>query len=134
MALAQGQVTGVYSCGEHYLSKESAVPRYLLQLAYTTDAWGAQVKNPQDRVEIVRPLLERLGGSFESVYFGFGEYDIVAIMDMPDNVSAAAMSMVVSAGGAAKAIKTTPLMTVEEGIQAMRKAGEAAATYRAPGA
>jgi hypothetical protein len=53
---------------------------------------------------------------------------------MPDNVSAAAMSMVVSAGGAAKAIKTTPLMTVEEGLQAMRKAGEAAVTYRVPGA
>src|SRR5712692_8730062 len=92
VALAQGRATGVYShAGNNICPRESAVPRYLLQLAYTTDAWGAQVKNPQDRVEIVRPLMERLGGSFESVYFGFGEYDVVAIMDMPDNVSAAAV-------------------------------------------
>ena len=49
---------------------------------------------------------------------------IVGIMDLPDNVIAAAMSMVVSAGGAVKASKTTPLMTINEGLQAMRKGGD----------
>jgi uncharacterized protein with GYD domain len=91
-------------------------------LSYTPEAWGAQLKSPQIRVEIVRSLMDRLGGSFETVYMAFGEYDIVGIMDLPDNVSAAAMSMVVSAGGAVKAIETTLLMTIEEGLQAMRKA------------
>jgi hypothetical protein len=55
-------------------------------------------------------------------------------MDLPDNVSAAAMSMVVSAGGSVKAVKTTPLMTVDEGIAAMRKGGSVAASYRPPSA
>jgi uncharacterized protein with GYD domain len=60
----------------------------------------------------------------------FGEYDIILVVDMPDNVSAAAISIAAAAGGAVKAIKTTPLMTMEEGIEAMRKG--AAAGYRAP--
>jgi uncharacterized protein with GYD domain len=108
------------------------VPRYLLQVAYTPEAWAAQLKSPQNRLEMVSPLLQRLGGRFESAYLAFGEYDIVAVMELPDNVSAAAASIVVSAGGAVKAIKTTPLMTVEEGVQAMRKGADAASTYRPP--
>lgn len=105
---------------------------YLVQVAYTPEAWAAQIKNPQNRVEAVRPLLERLGARFETTYLAFGDYDIMFIMEAPDNVSAAAISLAVSAGGACKAYKTTPLMTVEEGIEAMRKAGQAAAAYRPP--
>jgi uncharacterized protein with GYD domain len=108
------------------------MPRYLLQVAYTPEAWAAQLKKPQNRVEIVSELMQRLGGRFESAYYAFGEYDVVAIMDVPDNVSAAAVSLVVSAGGSIKAIKTTPLMSIEEGMQAMRKGGEVAASYRPP--
>ena len=108
--------------------------RYLFQLAYTPDAWAAQLKNPQNRVEIVSKLLQQLGGRFESTYFAFGEYDIVFIAEMPDNVSAAALSMVVSAGGAVKALKTTPLMAIEEGLEAMNKARQAVPAYQPPDA
>src|SRR6478609_302896 len=97
------------------------MPRYLIQATYTPEAWAAQLKSPQNRAEIVSELLRPPGGSFESVYLAFGEYDIVAIMDLPDNVTAAAVSMVVSAGGSVKAVKTTPLLTLDEAIQAMRK-------------
>lgn len=107
---------------------------YLVQVAYTPEAWAAQVKNPADRVKAVAPLLEALGARFESTYLSFGEYDIVFFMEAPDNVSAAAVSMAVTAGGAVSAYKTTPLMTVEEGIEAMQKAGQAASSYRPPGA
>ena len=105
--------------------------RYLFQASYTPEAWAAQVKNPQNRVEAVRPVVESLGGKFESVYYAFGEYDVVVILDMPDNVSAAALSLALNAGGALKATKTTPLMAVEEGMEAMRKAG--GVSYRPPG-
>jgi uncharacterized protein with GYD domain len=107
---------------------------YLCQLAYTNEAWAAQIKNPADRVKVVAPFLERLGARFEAAYLSFGEYDIVFIMEAPDNVSAAAVSLAITAGGAVKAYKTTPLMTPDEGIEAMRKAGGAASTYRPPGA
>ena len=105
---------------------------YLLQVAYTPEAWASQLKNPQNRVEVVRPLLERLGGRFESVYFAFGDDDVVAFVEAPDNVSAAAISLAITAGGACKAVKITPLMSVEDGIQAMRKAQEASSQYRPP--
>jgi len=104
--------------------------RCLFQAAYTSEAWAALVKNPQNRVEAVRPAIEGLGGYIESAYFAFGEYDVVMIAEMPDNVGAAALSLAASAGGAVKTIKTTPLMTVEEGIEAMRKA--ATSGYRPP--
>jgi uncharacterized protein with GYD domain len=103
---------------------------YLVQAAYTTEAWAAMVKDPQNREEVIRPVIERLGGSLVGTWFAFGEYDVVSIIQMPDNVSAAALSLAASAGGAAKAIKTTPLMTIAEGITAMRQA--AAAGYRPP--
>jgi len=107
------------------------MPYYLLQVAYTPDAWAAQLKNPQNRVEAIRPAVDRLGGKIECAYLAFGEYDVVVVLDMPDNVSAAAFSIAASAGGAVKAAKTTALMTMEEGIEAMRKAGTAG--YRPPG-
>jgi uncharacterized protein with GYD domain len=61
----------------------------------------------------------------------FGEYDIVAILRLPDNVSAAAFSLAAAAGGAVKALTTTPLLSVEDGMAAMKMAGEVG--YRAPG-
>jgi uncharacterized protein with GYD domain len=104
---------------------------YLVQVAYTNEAWGAQLNNPLDRREVVGPVIERLGGYIESAYYAFGDYDVVLIIEMPDDVSAAAFSLAVSAGGAVKAIRTTPLLTIEEGIEAMKKA--AGAGYRPPG-
>ena len=103
---------------------------YLLQVAYTPEAWASLTKNPQDRIEAVRPAVERLGGKIQGAWFAFGEYDIVAVFEMPDNVSAAAISIAFSAGGAVKSVKTTPLMTVAEGIEAMKKAGGTG--YRPP--
>jgi uncharacterized protein with GYD domain len=108
------------------------VPYYLVQAAYTPEAWAAQLRNPQDRTELLRPLIERLGGKLETAFFAFGEYDIIAIGEYPDNVSAAAFSLVAASGGAIKALKTTPLMTIEEGLNAMRKGQEVASLYQAP--
>jgi uncharacterized protein with GYD domain len=105
--------------------------QYLVQVAYTPDAWAAMVKNPQDRIELVRPVVERLGGKMDEGFLSFGEYDVVAICQLPDNVSAAAFSMAAAAGGAVKAFKTTPLMTMAEAVKAMKKAGKA--SYQPPG-
>ena len=103
---------------------------YLVQAAYTSEAAAALVKSPQDRLEALRPVVERLGGKLPAMYMAFGEYDVVGIAEMPDNVSAAAFSMAVAAGGSVRAMKTTPLMTIQEGIEAFRKAGQAG--YRPP--
>ncbi len=95
---------------------------YLFQTAYTAEAWASLVQNPRNRLEAVRSVVEGLGGSMENAWTAFGEYDVVSILQMPDNVSVAAFSMAVAAGGAVKSIKTTPLMSMEEGVEAMKKA------------
>ena len=97
--------------------------KYLLQVSYTSDAWAAMVKNPQNRLAAVTPIFEKLGGTIESFYYAFGDYDLIGIMEMPENVSAAALSLTVTAGGGVKSIKTTPLMAVEEAVEAMKRAG-----------
>jgi uncharacterized protein with GYD domain len=103
---------------------------YLVQAAYTAEAWAAMVQDPQNRAEVIRPVIDRLGGSLVGTWLAFGEYDVVAILQLPDPVSAAALSLAASAGGAVRALKTTPLLTMEEGMAAMRQA--AGAGYRPP--
>ena len=103
---------------------------YMLQAAYTPQAWAALLKNPHDRVQALKPVLDKLGGKVESSYFAFGDYDVVAIAQMPSNADMAAFSMAAAAGGAVKSLKTTPLLTTAEGLDAMRKA--AASGYTPP--
>jgi uncharacterized protein with GYD domain len=104
------------------------MPRYLLQVAYTSDGWGTLVKNPHDRIKAIAPAVEGHKGKVIDGYYCFGEYDLMAIVEMPNNVSAAAFAIAAAAGGAVKAIKTTPLMSTTEGVQAMRQA--ASSKYR----
>ena len=105
--------------------------RYLVQVSYSTQGISDLVSNPQDRAAAVRPLIERMGGKLESFDYAFGDYDVVLIAELPDNVSMVALSMAVSASGAVGAIKTTVLIPVNEAVEAMRKAGTAG--YRPPG-
>ena len=100
------------------------MPHYLQQIAYSIEGWKTLVKKPQNRIEAVRPAIEKLGGKIESAWFTFGDYDIVLIIQMPSNVDAGAISIAFSAGSACKAVKTTPLLTVEEPVEAMKKAAE----------
>ena len=95
---------------------------YLLQLSYSAEAWAAMVKNPQDRSTAVSGAIEKLGGRIERFWLSFGEYDIIGIVEMPSNVSAAAFAMAIGAGGACKTLKTTPLLTTQEGMEAMKQA------------
>jgi uncharacterized protein with GYD domain len=103
---------------------------YLLQVSYTAEGWATQLRNPQNRIELLRPVFDTLGGSLDQAWYTFGDYDVVAIMELPDNVSAAAFSMAAMSGGSVRAIKTTPLLTVDDGIEAMHVAAELG--YRPP--
>lgn len=98
------------------------MPKFLFQWSYTSGAWAALVKKPEDRNKVVKKVIESLGGKFECGYITFGEYDGMAIMDMPDNVSVAAFSIATASGGALKNVKTTPLIPFDEAVEAMKKA------------
>jgi uncharacterized protein with GYD domain len=103
---------------------------YLLQVGYTQEAWATMLAHPHDRLEAVRPVIEKLGGKILHGWFAFGDYDLVAVVEMPSNVEAAAFSLAAASGGAVRTIKTTPLMTTAEGIEAMKKAAKSG--YKAP--
>jgi uncharacterized protein with GYD domain len=105
------------------------MPKYLLQASYTADGLkGLQKDKASGRKAAVNQAVETLGGRLETFYFAFGEDDVVAILDMPDNVSATGLALAVSASGLVRT-RTTPLLTIEEADQALQKSVD----YRAPG-
>jgi len=107
------------------------MPHYLIQASYTAEAWQALLNKPENRSEAVRPVIEKLGGKIVQSWYAFGRYDIVAIVEMPDNASAAALALAQRAGGALQSLETTPLMDFAEGLEAMKRASKSG--YRAPG-
>jgi uncharacterized protein with GYD domain len=106
------------------------MPHYMTQYAYTSDAWAALTKNPQNREEVFRALVEKLGGRLLSFYYAFGEYDGVIITEMPDETTVAAAVLASVSAGHVKAVKTTVLLTTERALEAMRKASTQ--SYQAP--
>jgi uncharacterized protein with GYD domain len=96
---------------------------YLVQVSYTSEAWSALIAKPHDRSGVVGKVIEKLGGKTIGSWLAFGDYDLVMITEMPNNVSAAALSLAAAAGGSCKTVKTTPLLTIAQGLSALRKAG-----------
>lgn len=95
---------------------------YLFQVAYSSSALSALIADPQDRAEAIRKPIENLGGKVVGFWFAFGEFDIVGVVEMPDNIAAAAFALAIAAGGSVKAQKTTPLLSIEDGLAAVKKA------------
>lgn len=95
---------------------------YMYQIAYTTESVAAQIKEPQDRIEAVRPAVEAMGAKILIGGYSFGEYDALIIYEAPDDTTAASLALAVAAGGAAKAARTTKLLSGQEWIEALRKA------------
>lgn len=102
----------------------------MTQASYTPGSWKIQTQNPQDRSKQISALLEASGGHLVSLYYAFGEYDIVLIAEAPNNAAIASVIIAAAAGGAVGKVKTTPLMTIEEDLEAISNAG--AITYTPP--
>lgn len=94
----------------------------MIQFSYKSEMVGKLIKNPEDRSEAVRKLIEQLGGKLLAFYYSYGDYDGVVIAEMPDNTSGLAASMVSVAAGGTSKIKTTILISIEEAKEAMKKA------------
>ena len=103
---------------------------YMTQFAYTTEAWTTLTKNPQDRSKPLGELLQKSGGRLTGLYYCFGEYDGVFLFEASEDISASAVVLAAVSPGHIKATKTTRLLTVEETMEVMRKAG--GATYQGP--
>ena len=102
------------------------VGHYLLRGSYTAAGIKGVVKEgASSRAAVIRGLVEGLGGTLECMYWSFGEHDVLAVAELPDNVTAAALATGISAGGSAS-VSTTVLITAEE----MDAAGKLQVRYR----
>jgi uncharacterized protein with GYD domain len=99
------------------------MPLYLFQGAYTAESLSAQIKNPADRLAVVAAQIAPSGVKFVTGGFSFGDYDVVVVIDAPDDVTMAAAAAAFGAGGALKAAKTTKLISGAEWVEALTRAG-----------
>jgi uncharacterized protein with GYD domain len=104
--------------------------KFLWQVSYTTQGVQGLVKEGgSSRRAMVSDLVAGLGGTLEAFYYAFGDDDVYVIAELPDNVTAAAVSLAVGASGGAR-LRTVALVSPEEIDAATKKA----VAYRAPGA
>ena len=108
------------------------MPLYLSKFSYTPESWARLIESPEDRREAAESYIESVGGKLHGFWYAFGAHDGYNLWEAPDNVSMAAVALAVSGGGALSSLETTVLLTVDETLDALRKAGSV--KYRAPGA
>ena len=105
---------------------------YLTRFSYTPETWARLTRKPEDRREAARTYIESVGGKLHGFWYAFGAQDGYIVWEAPDNVSIAAVAVAIAAGGALSSSETTVLLTVEETLAALHKAGQV--RYRPPGA
>ncbi len=108
------------------------MPLYLSRFSYTPETWARLIGNPEDRRQAAGAYIESVGGKLHGFWYAFGAHDGYTLWEAPDNASMAAVALAISGGGALRSLETTVLLSVEETMDAMRKADQI--RYRAPGA
>ena len=108
------------------------MPLYLTRFSYTPETWARLIGNPEDRREAAQSYIESVGGKLHGFWYAFGEHDAYTLWEAPDNASMAAVALAITAGGALSSLETTVLLTVDETMDALRKAQQVG--YQAPAA
>jgi len=107
--------------------------KYVIFFTYTSEAWARMIQSPGDRTAAVRQLADSVGASIECVYWMFGAQDGFVIGDIPDSISAAALSVAVGSTGSFKNLETHELLSQEQLGQVLARSKAAAQAYQAPG-
>ena len=108
------------------------MPLYMSRFGYQPETWAALVKQPENRKEAVARMLEDAGCKLHDIWYGFGEQDGFALIEAPDNATAAGLAIAITSSGAFRTFETTVVMTQPELLEALEKAAEVA--YTAPAA
>jgi uncharacterized protein with GYD domain len=110
-----------YRCTRREGSHDHALVPDPLQLHAET--WSRLISNPEDRRIAAQQYIESVGGKLHGFWYAFGDHDGYNLWEAPDNVSMAAVALALGAGGALRSVQTTVLITVEETLEALAKAG-----------
>ena len=97
------------------------MPRFMVTGSYTSEGLKGLLKEGgSGRRKAVETAVKSMGGHLEAYYFAFGDHDVVSIVDVPDNVTAAALAIGIASTGTV-ATRTTVLLTPEEIDEATKK-------------
>jgi len=107
------------------------MPLYLSKSSYTPETWARLIGKPEDRRTAAQAYIESVGGTLHGFWYAFGTHDGYTLWEAPDNVSMAAVALALAGGGAISSLDTTVLLTVDETMDALARAGQVG--YRAPG-
>jgi len=107
------------------------MPLYLSKFSYTPETWARLISNPEDRRKAAQAYIESVGGRLHGFWYAFGTHDGYTLWEAPDNTSMAAVALAIAGGGALSSLETTVLLTVEETMDALNRAGQV--QYRPPG-
>lgn len=105
---------------------------YLYQISYSAPAIKSLVADPQDREAAARKLIEALGGKLHHLFFAFGQYDVICLIEAPDDKTMMAGAAAVASAGTVSASSTIKLMTSAEAMAAMTLAGKVTGSYKPP--
>jgi uncharacterized protein with GYD domain len=111
--------------------RRETMPLYLSKFSYTPETWSRLIGHPEDRRDAAKRYIESVGGELHGFWYAFGDHDGYTLWEAPDNASMAAVALAISGGGALSSLETTVLLTVDETMDAFRKAKQI--HYRAPG-
>ncbi|HTX84869.1 MAG TPA: GYD domain-containing protein [Streptosporangiaceae bacterium] len=107
--------------------------KYITSFTYSNGSWARMISSPGDRTKAARRTLESLGGSLECLYWQLASHDGFAISDLPDTVSAYAVTSAVAKTGAFKSVETHELFTQKQFCEILCLARDIAEVYEAPG-
>jgi uncharacterized protein with GYD domain len=107
------------------------MPLYMSAFEYKPEVWAELVSSPENRTETVSRILDDAGCKLKGLWYAFGTSDGFALIEAPDTVTGASISIAINASGAFRKFETTVLMTQDELLKALKKAQDVA--YVAPG-
>lgn len=105
---------------------------YLIEVGYTPQAWSNQIDKQANVVERITPAVEACGASIQCLYYAFGDVDLVGVIDFPTPEDAAAFGIAVGSSGALRMYRTTQLLSIDQGIDVLRRASEVRKVYSPP--
>jgi uncharacterized protein with GYD domain len=113
-------------------AEEALMAHYLIEVGYTPQSWNSQIDKQGNAIERITPALDACGAKLECLYYAFGEYDVVGVIDFPTPEDAAGFALAIGSSGALRTYRTTPLLSVDQGIESMRRASEIREVYSPP--
>jgi uncharacterized protein with GYD domain len=106
------------------------MPLYMSTFGYKPEVWAELINSQENSTETVSQVLENAGCKLKGLWYAFGEGDGFALIEAPDNVTGASISIAISASGAFRKFETTVLMTQDELLKALEKAQDVAYVAR----